>query len=415
MLALAFAVYVGSILADPPPDVIKSVTIYDARCAKVVEEQPEEAHDPAAILSLPAEAAPIFHAIRDDDVDRIRSIGLTRDRIPRVGERSSGRALSGLNPLAYAAQIGSDVSTDVLLELGADPNESCHRLVFPLGIAGAEGVTPLIIACSRWSANPCVVRRLLLAGADPNLLSGNGVAPLTAAAGSGYSDVVELLLAAGARIEVDGSGASPVHTAARASLHRGAMEALLEAGADPNRAHRDSLSTPLHDAIKFNPLAVDPTPIRVMLEHGADATVPAEFGKTPLHIAAEYLDNAGAESIIPWLLEHGAPLNAVDEDGRTALALALSERHAEHNPSPVAAFALLRHGADVRIADEDGMTPLHWAVELGDADLVRAIVKAGGSHLAENKRGETPLGIVKEHDDPMKRLELRRALAGGGG
>lgn len=379
-------------------DDVDQVEIDDLRCKSRTQEllqtHPEDFH-------LSRNEHKVFHAIQREDAAEIQKLGSAMQLL-------KGPALEGFTPLCFAAFLGSEAAVEALLAVGADPNERCSYK----GI----GLTALQAAAS--SGNPCVVRRLLIAGADPNLPNSHGGSPLSRAATVGWGDIVELLLAAGARIEIDAAGTSPVQQAA-VLLERGAMEALLRAGADPNMRSRRSDETPLHEAISTNLEIDDPEPIRLMLEHGADAcAITDEFRETPLHLAAKFTPQRH-EQIITWLVEHGAPLDAEDHRGRTALALAIRKsariRAVSPDHDPLLAFALLRHGADVRIADEDGVTPLHWAVKLGNADLIRAIVKAGGSHLAENKRGETPLDIVKEHDDPMKRLELRRALAGGGG
>ena len=73
--------------------------------------------------------------------------------------------------------------------------------------------------------------------------------------------------------------------------------------------------------------------------------------------------------------------------------------------SPVADFAtqgdrdavrtLLQQGADVNAAQGDGMTALHWAAELGDAEMAEMLVFAGANVEAETRVGHyTPLHIA---------------------
>ncbi|TDI43981.1 MAG: ankyrin repeat domain-containing protein [Acidobacteria bacterium] len=73
--------------------------------------------------------------------------------------------------------------------------------------------------------------------------------------------------------------------------------------------------------------------------------------------------------------------------------------------SPVADFAthgdrdavrtLLQQGADVNAAQGDGMTALHWAAELGDAEMAEMLVYAGANVEAETRVGHyTPLHVA---------------------
>jgi ankyrin repeat protein len=65
----------------------------------------------------------------------------------------------------------------------------------------------------------------------------------------------------------------------------------------------------------------DPDIIRVLLEHGADATTLGGTQSTPLHLALSI--NAGPE-IVRQLIKHGADVNARDRSHSTPLHLALS-------------------------------------------------------------------------------------------
>ena len=73
--------------------------------------------------------------------------------------------------------------------------------------------------------------------------------------------------------------------------------------------------------------------------------------------------------------------------------------------SPVADFAtkgdrdavrtLLQQGADVNAAQGDGMTALHWAAELGDAEMAEMLIFAGANVEAETRVGHyTPLHVA---------------------
>ncbi len=59
--------------------------------------------------------------------------------------------------------------------------------------------------------------------------------------------------------------------------------------------------------------------------------------------------------------------------------------------------ALIRSGADVNLAQGDGMTALHWAAELGDADMARMLLVAGANAAATTRIGDfTPLHVAAQ-------------------
>lgn len=105
--------------------------------------------------------------------------------------------------------------------------------------------------------------------------------------------------------------------------HLETVEVLLAAGAAVNVASRESMNvTPLHSAAAAKQLAI----ARVLIAHGANVNASqAESGFTPLHEAALNDDIEFAK----LLLEHGAEINAKMKDGKTPLAFALESGKAE--------------------------------------------------------------------------------------
>jgi len=61
-----------------------------------------------------------------------------------------------------------------------------------------------------------------------------------------------------------------------------------------------------------------------------------------------------------------------------------------------AALALIRQRAPVLQTAPDGTTALHWAVDVGDLDLVQALLRAGATNAA-NRYGTTPLELAAEN------------------
>src|SRR5438067_8560082 len=89
--------------------------------------------------------------------------------------------------LALAARAGDAPQIRQLVKEGADPNAP----------SGGNDWTPLLHAIHKHQN--ASLAALIESGADPNRASASGVTPLMMAAGYGYDDTVQLLLARGAR------------------------------------------------------------------------------------------------------------------------------------------------------------------------------------------------------------------------
>ncbi|XP_065555172.1 ankyrin repeat and SOCS box protein 16 [Lathamus discolor] len=193
---------------------------------------------------------------------------------------------------------------------------------------------------------PDCTQLLLDFGANPNVLSGDGCAPLHLCTAPHSLRCAELLLAHGARVglETRERQLTPLHVAARQGLaahvelylHHGAdascrsrqgetplnaacaaaehrdaakrygpvCERLLAAGADPSAAGRKH-HAPLHNACANGQAWL----VRLLLCHGADPTAANCAGDTPMDCALraveEYQDQR-PEDTIALLLDHGA-------------------------------------------------------------------------------------------------------------
>jgi len=142
--------------------------------------------------------------------------------------------------------------------------------------------------------------------------------PLWIASISGFSDVVNLLLQAGADANqvYDGSSRSLLHGV----VGKGSkiVAQLLAGGADINKQDTNG-ETPLHEACRRN----KPKVVKLLLDKGAEPNLRDQYGRTPLHFAAEY----GSATMVKYLLAGGAEINIRNEYGITPLGYALDRRH----------------------------------------------------------------------------------------
>ena len=165
----------------------------------------------------------------------------------------------------------------------------------------------------------------------------------------------------------DGNGRTPLHVATFAR-QRGAVRALLHAGADPVALDHDR-----YDAVTIVAVADDEETLGVLLANGASARlVTSRYDGTAL-IAAAHL---GHDGVVRSLIAAGAPLDHVNNLHWTALieAIVLGDGGMRHQATLA---ALLRAGASTTIADRVGRTPLQLARDRGHAEMVRMLETAG--------------------------------------
>ncbi|XP_024025168.1 uncharacterized protein LOC21407303 [Morus notabilis] len=180
----------------------------------------------------------------------------------------------GETPLIHAARQGHTDTAKFLLEHGADPsiasNLGATALHHSAGIGDIEllkyliskGVdvnsqsdsgTPLIWAAGH--AQPDAVKVLLEHKADPNAETDDNITPLLSAVAASSLPCLELLIQAGAKVNISAGGATPLHIAA----DNGSTEiinCLLKAGADPNVTDEDGTKPILVAAARSNRGAV---------------------------------------------------------------------------------------------------------------------------------------------------------------
>jgi ankyrin repeat protein len=183
---------------------------------------------------------------------------------------------------------------------------------------------------------------------DPSLVNStndDSLCPLIDAAYRGSQEMVELLLARGARVDIFAAAAlgktdrlreivtqdsggintlspdgfTPLALAAFFG-HKDAAAVLLEHGADVHMVTKNFLGNmPIHAAAAGS----RPDLVALLLEHGADPKARDAHGWAPLSLAA----GNGNLEIVQLLLAHDVDLASANDEGLTALALAIKGEH----------------------------------------------------------------------------------------
>lgn len=189
---------------------------------------------------------------------------------------------------------------------------------------------------------------LLAAGAKVDALNDYGVMPLYLAATNGSVAVVERLLKAGAPANAALPTGETVLMAAARTGRPAVIAALLARGADPNGRQASKGQTALMWAAAEGHLDA----ARLLIDKGADVSALAGSGFTPLMFAAR----EPSLDLVRLLVERGADVNASSGDGSTPLLVATVRGHVD-----IATYLLDKGAKPDGDATKAGYTPLHWA------------------------------------------------------
>lgn len=209
----------------------------------------------------------------------------------------------------------------------------------------------------------------------------DGVTALSLAVQGGHKAVVEVLIAAGAQVDVmDEDDVTPLVSAIKGG-HYEVASLLLENGANANDQYKDEkgkVHNLLMDAILLSHIDLS----LLLIEKGATITYADDEGVTAL-IQSAY---QGLLSVVRSLLEKGADVTAANSEGINALIAASSEGHAD-----VVTLLLGTGKCDVNAKDKDGTNALMAAAVRGHKEVINLLLAHQADINAQNSDGHTAL------------------------
>ena len=302
----------------------------------------------------------------------------------------------GLTALLHASRDGFRDVVHALLDAGADINQ----------VSGGERNSPLLIAAINGHFD--LMLELIERGADPRLADLSGATPLFAVINTQYAPKTRY----------------PQQQAFKQqeTTHLEVMEALLEAGADPNvqldrhlwylEYNFAQLSVNMWGATPFWRAAhgTDEKAMRLLLQYGADPTIPTR--RPPARRRGGYgggggdrVDPSGlppvptgGPGVFPIHAASGVGYSGGDGAGRAGV----SHIHVPNGWMPSVKLLVEELGADVNARDHNGYTPLHFAAARGDNDLILYLVEKGADVMVVSRRGQT---VVDMANGPVQRIQ----------
>lgn len=250
---------------------------------------------------------------------------------PEMGMWTLSSKVKQTSALRLAASRGHSGCVEELLFRGAEVNDD------------PGGSTALHDACI--GAHSVCVQLLLTHGADPQVLSADGCAPLHLCNSAQSLQCAELLLEAGADVNVrmKESRLTPLHVAARRGLEKH-VELFLSYSADVLATNQEG-ETPLNAACSGAERSSEASRylkvVQMLLDTGADPKTAGRKKHTPLHNACSNC----CPGIVDILLKHGAKANVANSAGYTPMdcLLQVVEDYPEQQPEEIAR-SLLNHG-----------------------------------------------------------------------
>ncbi len=294
----------------------------------------------------------------------------------------------GFTALHYASRDGRKEAADLLLAAGADLNH----------LTGGDESSPMLVAII--NGNFDLAKHFLDLGADPNLASEDGAAPLFAVLNNEW--------------QLRTWYPQPTASQQQEITYLELMRALLEAGADPNKRTNSHIWYAAYNAGRMGvdftgatafwraAYATDVAAMRLLVEYGADPNIStmklagrSRFGR------GDDGDPSGLDPVPPGG-PHVHPLHAATGVGFGTSRVGQQHRHVPDGWLPAATYLVEELGVDVNVRDADGYSAVHNAAARGDNAVIELLVEHGADVTFVSRRGQTTVDMA---NGPQQRVQ----------
>ncbi len=295
----------------------------------------------------------------------------------------------GFAALHFAAREGRRSTAAALADAGANIDRPT---------AGDQS-TPLLVAVV--NGNYDLARDLLARGADPNLVSDDGAAPLFATLNIEWS--------------LRTWYPQPQAFRQQETSYLELMELLLNAGADPNQRTTTHIWYAAYNAGRMGvdftgatpfwraAYAVDVEAMRLLVEHGADPGIwTVKLPSRRRYVDPNFPDTRPDESpadpsgLLP--VPVGGPavhaLHAASGVGFGTSRVAQQHRAVPDGWLPAVRYLIDELGVDPNLRDKDGYNAIHHAAARGDNATILYLVSRGADVHAVSRRGQTTADLA---------------------